>query len=240
MLRFESLYQNTDQEKTLAIWQVNDGITNRLASNANYTVVVTTGITDSEGNHLLNRWESRFTTTDTGINDVTPPTVSMSIAPPVDPNAVLPGQIIKINAYASDAGSGISRVEMRLKDIDVPDAAFELIGQKTVFQGDTPPYIFAIDSGSLHFGHIYQAMVTAYDGRGNIQNSTLSLIILDNADSPTVTLPVDLPITVLQGITITLQPTCSPGCGPSRISWTAIPLLTKPSHFPRFREVCGH
>ncbi|MFH0730125.1 MAG: Ig-like domain-containing protein, partial [Pseudomonadota bacterium] len=209
-LRFEALFQYTEKEKTVAIWQVNDGLTNRLAPNATYTVVVMPEISDLDGNPLANRWESSFKTTDTGFNDTTPPTVSLSVAPPVDPSAVLPGQIIKINAYASDAGSGVSRVEMRLKDMTVPGALFELIGQKTVFLGDTPPYIFAIDSGGLIPGHTYQAMATAYDGRGNAQNSTLSLIMLASAAPPTVTLPGGGPAEVLQGITITLQPTCSP------------------------------
>ena len=210
-LRFTTLFEGTDNEKTIAIWQVNDGVTNTLESKAEYTVVVTTDILDADGNSLANRWESSFTTTDTGLNDTTPPQVSMTVAPPVSPNAVLPGQIININAYAADAGSGISRVEMRLKDLDDPEGSWELVGQKTVFQGDTPPFIFAVDSGSLTAGHTHQAQATAYDGMGNAQSTTLALVILESADPPTVTLPDDPEDPVLQGISISLTPVLTGG-----------------------------
>jgi hypothetical protein len=189
-LRFTTLFEGTENEKTIAIWQVNDGVNNAFESNAEYTVVVTTDILDTDGNPLANRWQSSFTTTDTGINDTTPPQVSMSVAQPVSPNAVLPGQIININAYAADAGSGISRVEMRLRDLDEPEDSWELVGQKTVFQGDLPPFIFAVDSGNLTAGHAYQAQATAYDGMGNAQNTTLALVVLESADPPTVILPI--------------------------------------------------
>ena len=207
-LRFVTLFENTENEKTVAIWQV-DG--NSLASMAEYSVVVTTDILDIDGNALANRWESTFTTTDTGLNDTTPPSVSMSVAPPVSPNAVLPGQIININAYAADAGSGISRVELRLKDLDDSEGTWELVGQKTVFQGDRPPFIFAVDSGNLTPGHTVQAQATAYDGMGNAQNTTLALVILERADPPTVTLPEWPENPILQGISISLTPELTGG-----------------------------
>ncbi len=210
-LRFTTLFRNTENEKTVAIWQVNNGVTNRLQSNAEYTVVITTDIVDLNGNALSNRWESTFTTTDTGLNDTTAPTVSMSVAPPVSPNTILPGQIININAYAADAGSGISRVELRLKDLDKVGGVYELVGQKTVYQGDRPPFIFAVDSGKLTPGHTVQAQATAYDGMGNAQSTTLALVLLESADPPTVTLPDDPVNPVLQGISISLTPVLTGG-----------------------------
>ena len=210
-LRFEILNRDTDLEKTVVIWQVNDGITNRFESDAEYTVIVTADIMDRDGEALFNPWQSAFKTTTSGINDVTPPTVTLSIAPPVNPNYVLPGEVIKINAYASDMGSGIGRVEMRIKDLDVPGATFALSGQKTVFAGDTPPYIFPVDSAKLIPGHGYQAMATAYDVMGNARNATLSLIIAASAVSPTVVLPDDPAEGLLQGISVSLTPTLSGG-----------------------------
>ena len=210
-IQFEILNRDTDLEKTVAIWQVDDGITNRFASDANYTVVLTTDILDLDGENLFNSWQSEFKTTTSGINDVTPPTVTLSVGYPVNPNYVLPGEIIKVNAYASDMGSGIARVEMRVKDTTISGALYELVGQKTIFSGDTPPYIFPVDSADLVPGHTYQAMVTAYDVMGNAQNATLSLIIAASADPPTVDLPDDLDAEVLQGISISLTPDVTGG-----------------------------
>jgi large repetitive protein len=210
-LRFEYLYKDTEREKTIIIWQVNDGVTNRFASKAKYSVVLTQEITDMQGNSLANRWESSFTTTDSGINDTTPPNISMSVAPPVNPNAVLPGEIIKINTYAADAGSGISRVELHMKELGVDGALFTLIGQKTVFKGDKPPFIFTIDSATLNAGSTYQARAIAYDGMGNAQDSTLAFVMLASSAPPTVVLPDGLPAQVLQGISITLIPEVSAG-----------------------------
>jgi len=200
-LRFQLI-----NEKTAAIWQVNDGITNRLVPNAEYTVMVTTDVADLDGFTLGTEWLSTFTTTGTGIDDVTAPTLTLSVRPPVDPNFVLPGQIIEVNAYASDQGSGISRVEARIKDLDEPGATFQLVDQKTVFEGDLPPYIFAVNSGNLVAGHAYQFRGTAYDGNGNVRDSTISLLIAASADPPTILLPDDPSSPLLHGISLDVTP----------------------------------
>ena len=200
-LRFELI-----NEKTAVIWQVDDGITNRLVPNAEYTVMVTTDVADLDGFTLATQWLSTFTTTGTGIDDVTAPTLTLSVRPPVDPNSVLPGQIIEVNAYASDQGSGVSRVEARIKDLDEPGATFQLIDQKTVFEGDLPPYIFAVNSANLVAGHAYQLRGTAYDGNGNVRDSTISLLIAASADPPTILLPDDPAGPVLHGISLNVTP----------------------------------
>ncbi len=200
-LRFELI-----NEKTVAIWQVNDGITNRLVPNAEYTVMVTTDVADLDGFTMATQWLNTFTTTATGIDDITAPTLTLSVRPPVDPNFVLPGQIIEVNAYASDQGSGISRVEARIKDLDEPGATFQLVDQKTVFDGDLPPYIFAINSANLVPGHAYQFRGTAYDGNGNVRDSTISLLIAASADPPTILLPEDPGMPVLHGISLDVTP----------------------------------
>ena len=198
--------QITLNDKTVAIWQVNDGITNRLAPNTEYTVILTKDITDLEGNGLFNEWTSRFTTTGMGMNDTTPPTLTLSIEPPVDPNYVLPGQIVKVDAYGTDQGSGIARVELRLKNLNEPSASYTLVDQKTVFNGKLPPYIFSIDSAKLVPGHAYMLLGTAYDGMGNTQNATISLVLAASADPPVITLPDDPALPVLQGISVSLTP----------------------------------
>jgi hypothetical protein len=200
-LRFETL-----NEKTVVVWQVNDGITNRLAPNAEYTVMVTTDVADLDGVPLAGQWLSTFTTTGTGIDDVTAPTLTLSVRPPVDANFVLPGQIIEVNAYASDQGTGISRVEARMKDLDEPGATFELVDQKTVFEGDLPPFIFAVNSANLVPGHGYQFRGTAYDGNGNVRESTISLLVAASADPPTLVLPEDPANPVLHGISLDVTP----------------------------------
>ncbi len=228
-IRFERLNANTDTEKTVAIWSVNNGTTNRLASNADYSVILTTGILDyADGNTLYNNWQSKFTTTDTGINDTTPPMVSLSVGTPVNPNFVLPGELIKINAYASDQGSGISRVEMRIKDMDEEGAAYQLVDQKTVFDGDRPPYIFSINSATLVAGHTYQTMATAYDKMGNAQNAIIALIIADSAAPPTITLPDDPASDLLQGISVILAPELTGGVNAVRfyLDGAATPFKT--------------
>jgi hypothetical protein len=205
-LRFETL-----NAKTVAIWQVNDGLTNRLVPNAAYTVMVTTDASDLDGMPLAAPWTSTFSTTATGIDDITPPTLTLSVRPPVNPNFVLPGQIIEVHAYASDQGTGISRVEARIKDLDEPEAVFQLIDQKTVFQGDRPPFIFSIDSAGLAPGHAYQFRGTAYDGNGNLRDATLSLLIAASAAPPTLLLPEDPADPILHGVSIDVTPVALTG-----------------------------
>ena len=133
--------QITLNDKTVAIWQVNDGITNRLAPNTEYTVILTKDITDLEGNGLFNEWTSRFTTTGMGMNDTTPPTLTLSIEPPVDPNYVLPGQTRQGRRLWADQGSGIARVEAASSRTSMrPSRPSTLIDQKTVSNGNLPPY----------------------------------------------------------------------------------------------------
>ncbi|HEC31048.1 MAG TPA: hypothetical protein ENI41_00995, partial [Deltaproteobacteria bacterium] len=96
-IRISTLFQGTANEKTVAIWQVNDGVTNRLAPNAEYTVVITQSCQDLEGNGLFNQWSSTFTTTGSGLDDHTAPTLTLSVEPPVNPNLVIPGEIVSIN-----------------------------------------------------------------------------------------------------------------------------------------------
>jgi large repetitive protein len=192
--------------KTVAIWQIPGG----LAPNVEHTVVVSKGIKDPQGNSIFNEWVSQFTATGVGPKDTTPPEVTLSVEPSVNPNFVLPGQIVRINAYASDQGSGISRVELRTKDLDVQDSLFVLTDQRTSFAGDLPPYIFAVNSANLVGGHTYQVMATAYDKMGNAQNATISLFIAASAAPPDVKLP-KLATDILQGITISLTPQITGG-----------------------------
>ena len=211
-LRFETMNQGTDQEKTVAIWQVDDGVTNRLKSNATYTIVLSTDILDLQGYGLSAKYQSQFTTTDTGLNDTTLPSVSMSVAPPVNPNAVLPGPDYQTSTFMLRIRAvELPRVELRLKDLNVADTLYQLVGQESLVEGDLPPYIMAVDSANLIAGHTYQLMGTAYDMMANAQNATISVVVLATADPPVVTLPASLPDEVLHGISVTIAPAISGG-----------------------------
>jgi hypothetical protein len=190
-------------EKTVAIWQPTSGT---LVANKKYTVVLSTSVTDLDGSPLTSKWESTFTTTGTGLNDVDPPTISMSIDPSVSPSYVLPGQIVKVDVYTADQGTGVSRVEARLKDLSDPDASYALIDQKTVFSGDNPPFIFPIDSANLTLDHAYQFRATAYDGAGNVRESTIAFKMAPTASAPGIVLPDDPAAPILHGISVDLTP----------------------------------
>lgn len=220
--------KETVSGKTVAVWQVSDGITNRLSPETQYTVVITQGITDLEGNLLHSEWTSWFTTTGVGMADHDAPILSLSVQPPVNPGYVLPGQLVKVNAYASDQGSGVARVELRMKDLDIPADAYRLVGQKTVFQGDQPPFIFTLDSANLVPGHSYQLLASAYDAMGNIGHASLSLQVAPSADPPTVTLPADPAEPVLQGIGVPLTPVLTGGVREVRyhLDGSALPFST--------------
>ena len=192
--------------KTVAIWQVQDNITNRLAPNIEYTVVLTTAITNTSGVQIYNAWTSRFTTTGEALDDVTPPTLTLSVEPPVNPSYVLPGQLVRVNAYAADQGGGVVRVELRIKDLSVSDSSYQLVDRKVVFAGDLPPYIFTIDSANLVPGHTYQLMATAYDFMMNGQNATINLAIASSAAAPTITLPLPPAQGIPQGISVSITP----------------------------------
>ena len=190
--------------RTVAVWQVDDGVTNRLSANMEYTVQLTQDIRDGAGYGLAAAWLSKFTTTGEWFDDLLPPVITLSVEPPVNPNAVIPGQRININAYASDQGSGVGRVELRIKDLTVDGSTLQLIDQKNVLKGDLPPYNFAVDSGGLVPGHTYQLQATAYDLMGNAQSSTLAVVLLSSAAPPTITLPAAQD--VLHGLSLQLTP----------------------------------
>ncbi len=192
--------------RTLAIWQVNDGVLNRLRPGEEYTVYLSQGIRDREGNPLFNEWISTFQTTTMGVNDTDPPQLTLSIEPPVNPNDVLPGEVVQVNAYAVDQGSGIARVELRMKDLDGTNLLYTLVDQKSVFAGDQPPFLFALDSARFALGHTIQLLATAYDGMGNARDATLALIVASSAAPPALALPPDPVGPVLQGISVTLKP----------------------------------
>jgi hypothetical protein len=202
-LRLISLPANDPNGKTVAIWQPTSGV---LIGNKKYTVILTTSIADQDGKQLGSKWESTFTTTGTGMEDQDPPTVSLSIDPSVNPSYVLPGQIVKVDTYTADQGSGVSRVEARLKDLNASDAQYQLIDQKTVFSGDKPPFIFSIDSANLERNHAYQFRATVYDGAGNSREATIAFRIAPTADAPTLTLPADPADPVLHGISVDVTP----------------------------------
>lgn len=112
---------------TVAIWQDNDLSSNdRLTSNTQYSVSVTKAATATNGSALYSAWSSRFTTTGTALNDTTPPTLTLTVEPSVDPSYVLPGQLVVIDAYAADQGSGVARVELRIKDLTANDTLYTL------------------------------------------------------------------------------------------------------------------
>jgi hypothetical protein len=192
--------------KTVAIWQVSDGITNRLAPNVEYTIVLTTGIANLTGAQLYNKWTSRFTTTGEALEDFTPPTLTLSVEPPANPSYVLPGQLVKVNTYAADQGSGVVRVELRIKDMTTAGGSYQLIDRKVVFSGDLPPYLFTIDSAKLIPGNAYQLMATAYDFMMNAQNATLGLFIAASAEPPTILLPDSPAEGIPQGISVSITP----------------------------------
>ncbi len=199
-LRFDTL-----NGRTVAVWQLEDGVTNRLRPDAEYTVQISQDIRDLAGHTLANAWQSRFTTTNP-VNDQDPPTLTLSVEPPVNPNLVLPGQIIRLNAYASDQGSGVARVELRRQDAGAPDAPFELVDQKTVFETTSGPCIFTVDSTRLEPGRSYHFKATAYDKMGNAQDATLAVILAPSAAPPTIRMPDDPAQPVPQGLFVTLRP----------------------------------
>ncbi|HIJ86427.1 MAG TPA: hypothetical protein HPP97_01945 [Desulfuromonadales bacterium] len=192
--------------KTVAVWQVLDGITNLLVPNVEYTVMLTTGIANKDGIRIYNAWTSRFTTTGAALNDFTPPILTLAVDPPVNPSYVLPGQLVKIDAYAADQGSGVVRVELRIKDLSETGSSYQLVDRKLVFTGDLPPYIFTVDSAKLVAGHTYQLMGTAYDYMMNAQNATINLVIAATAAAPTITLPPSPAVAIPQGISVSITP----------------------------------
>ncbi len=205
-IRFETI-----NDKTVAIWQVSDGQESKFKENTQYTVVLSQDISDDVGHTLANEWSSTFTTTATGLNDTDPPVISISVEPPVDPNRVIPGQVILLNTYVADQGSGIGQVEIRLKDLNLEGASYSLIDQKGVSQGDAPPFVFAIDSSKLVPGHVYQIRATAFDLAGNAQDATISIVLAESATPPTITFPENTPTSVLHGIPLVVTPSVTGG-----------------------------
>jgi large repetitive protein len=199
-LRFAEL--NGD---TFAVWQLQDGITNRLSPNEEYLVAISPTIKDLQGRNLASEWISGFSTTGEGLDDMTPPEISLSVEAPTNANNIIPGEQVKIIAYASDQGSGVRSVELRIKDLSDADSRFTLVDRKNYVLGDRFPFIFSIDSTKLIPGNTYQLLGTAYDGAGNLQDATLGLIVASTADHPQLVLPAG-PLEILHGVPLSLTP----------------------------------
>lgn len=198
-------------DRTIAIWQVLDGVVNRLNENEEYLVVLTDDIVDEDGNRLFNPWSSTFKTT-SEFNDLDPPELSLTILPPTDPNAVIPGEAVIVNAYPADQGSGVDRVEFRIKDLDTPGALFELVDQKTLTPaGTNGPCIFRINSADLIPGNTYSLKGSAFDRRGNVREATLAVTLAASADPPVIFLPADLTNDALQGVALPITPVAVSG-----------------------------
>lgn len=208
------IQQITLNSKTVAIWQALDPIFGGfipLNQNTTYTVLVTQGAVNMSGVPIYNVWQSTFTTTGTGVNDNTPPTLEMGGELPVNPSYVLPGQLVKIDAYSADQGSGVARIELRMKDLTAGDTAYKFIDRRVVFGTDLPPFTFTVDSAKLVPGHTYQFLGTAFDNNANTQDATLTLNIAPSAAAPTLTLPSAPAQGVAQGISVSLTPTTITG-----------------------------
>jgi hypothetical protein len=190
---------------TVVIWQVEDGITNRLAGNSLYQVHLSRDIQDEDGDALSDAWTSQFRTTDPN-DDRTPPQLTLGFEPGIDPLQVLPGQIVQLNAYAADQGTGVSRIELRLRDQDHPDAVEEFVDQKTKFGAEQGPTIFPIETSRLAPGHVHQLRVTAIDRAGNAQDATLPFVMGTVPVPPAITLPDDPTAAVVQGISVPVTP----------------------------------
>ncbi len=197
--------------RTVAIWQRDAGF-NILDDNTRYEVVITSGARDLDGNALFNPWRSWFRTTSL-LDDQDPPELTMTILPPVDPNLVLPGQLLVVNAYASDQGTGIRRVELRIKSLTDTNSLYALIDQKTVFDPlvTLEPSIFTIDTASLTPGDTYQLLGTAFDVAGNARDSTLAFVLAPDANPPVITLPPDPTNFILRGVSVPLTPSSVTG-----------------------------
>ena len=191
------------QNGTVAIWQ-ETGATNRLAGNTNYTVVLDDEIRDSDGDNLFNEWISEFRTTDPN-DDQDPPMLVLTVEPGVDPLGVIPGQLIRLDAYPTDQGSGVARVELRRQFQDDPEAELEFVDQKAIFADVSEPCLFTIDSSQLEPG-TYQFRATAVDNAGNRQDATIAVVILDAVVPVAITLPPDPTEPSPRGISITVAP----------------------------------
>lgn len=197
--------------RSIAIWQVAQSAGGQLEDNTEYTVVLSQDIVDLDGEPLFNPWSSAFKTT-SFFNDLDAPELSLTILPPVDPNQVLPGQPVVINAYAADQGSGVQRIELRIRDLDSTNTLYDLVDQKTLFNEDvTEPCIFTVDSGELIPGHSYELLGTAYDVVGNARDTTVAMILAASADPPVIVLPPDATNPVLQGVSVPLKPVAITG-----------------------------
>jgi len=191
---------------TVVIWQLLDGITNRLQGNAQYRIELTQDIEDEDGDALYDAWGSSFRTTDPN-NDNIPPQLTLGFEPGIDPLAVVPGELVQLSAYAADQGTGVARVELRIFDQDTQGAVEQFIDQKTKFGAEAGPTIFAVDTSTLVPGHTYQLRATAIDGAGNLQDGTIPFVLTTTPLPPAVFLPEDPAAPVLQGVSLPVTPT---------------------------------
>ncbi len=203
-LRYETMNEGSDTEKTVAIWQFKDGVTNRLAPETEFTVRLSDTIQDADGYSLANAWLSTFTTTNP-LLDSDPPSLLFTVVPPVDPTEILPGELVRLSADPADQGTGVARVEL-YRDDATAGTAYELVDQKTILDGTSFPILFAVDSAQLDLGHTYDFKARAYDAVGNYAEATVTIVVANSAAPPTVTLAPDPTLPVLQGISINLTP----------------------------------
>ena len=210
-LRTQALF-----DRTIAVWQRNEP-PYLLDDNTEYSVRLTPDIKDQDGNPLYAEWVSKFRTT-SSVNDNDPPQVNLSVLPPVNPNYVMPGQVIPIRVYAADAGSGIGLVELYVKDTTIGTGLFERVDSKTIFTPGDLPVTFSVDSANLAPGHDYLFKASVEDRRGNVQEATIAAVIATWAGPPLIVLPPDPTNDVLYGVSVPLAPVTLSG-GVRRVNY---------------------
>jgi hypothetical protein len=147
-----------------------------LAQETEYTVVIEDGIFDEEGRQLASGLIARFTTEGAPVPpDFEPPQAILLVDPPVNPHAIIQGQLVPVTVESMD-NVAVTRVDLRLDG--------ELIDTKR----PNSPVHFQVDSASLAPGSDHQLTAIVVDAAGNQSTSSAMLRIAPDATPPSVSI----------------------------------------------------
>jgi hypothetical protein len=150
-----------------------------LAFGTEYSIVVNPSVFNLDGLSLASGMVARFTTEGAAfVPDAAAPQVTLTIEPPLVPNAIGRGQTAAVVADSSDA-QGVVRVDLLLNG--------ELIDTKK----PNSPVRFLLETGTLEPGSTHELSARAFDAAGNVGVTTLEIQIAPDLAAPAATVSTD-------------------------------------------------
>jgi len=149
-----------------------------LRPGTTYTVRVAPDVFDTAGRRLLDGVTARFTTAgEPPAPDGEAPSATLTVLPPVSPEAVPRGQRIPVRVDTTD-DTGVVRVDLRLDGVFLDT------------RRPASPVFFLVDTAALAPGSAHHIQAVAFDAAGNTGSAETTVTVAPDTTPPALALVV--------------------------------------------------